>query len=287
VGVKGGRRETMRILVTGGTGKTGARLAARLRENGFASRVAARSAAAADGSCPFDWTRAASWHHALEDVSAIYLVAPAIEGDPAGIMIDFVRLAIERGVRRFVLLSASLLPAGGPAMGQVHRWLQQYAPEWIVLRPSWFMENFSEGQHVTTIRQENRIYSATEDGRVPFVSADDIAATAMTALTCKTPLNRDFILSGGELLTYDQVANRIGDATGRAIVHHQLSPDQLAVRYRSLGLGSDHAQMLAAMDVAIAAGAEDRITTCIEDLTGQGPTSFDTFVRSNLSKWST
>ena len=109
----------------------------------------------------------------------------------------------------------------------------------------------------------------------------------MAALTCRTPLNRDFILTGSQLLTYDEVEEQISAATGRAIVHRRLSPDELAVRHRSLGLSFDHAQMLAAMDVAIAAGAEDRITTCIEDLTGQGPTSFDTFVRSNLSKWST
>jgi len=276
----------MTILVTGGTGKTGRRLVARLRENGLACRVAARVITGADGTRAFDWTRSDTWDGALEDVSAVYLVAPAIDGDPAGIVIDFARLAIERGVRRFVLLSASLLPAGGPAMGQVHQWLEQNAPEWTVLRPSWFMQNFSEGQHVATIQEENSIYSATENGRVPFVSADDIAAAAMAALTCKAPLNSDFILTGGELLTYDQVADRIGDATGRAIVHHRLSPNELAVRYRSLGLSSGHAQMLAAMEVAIAGGAEDRITTCIEDLTGQSPTTFEDFVENSTSKWS-
>ena len=274
------------ILVTGGTGKTGRRLVARLREGGFPCRVAARGVTAGEDTA-FDWTQPETWPRALENVSAVYLVAPAIEGDPAKIMIDFAQLALQRNVSRFVLLSASLLTAGGPAMGQVHQWLQHNAPQWTVLRPSWFMQNFSEGQHLATIRQENAIYSATQNGRVPFLSADDIAAAAMVTLTSKASFNRDFILTGSQLLSYDQVAERISDAVGRSIAHHRLSPNQLADRYRSLGLSSVHAEMLAAMDSAIAQGAEDRITECVEQLTGHRPITLQAFVRTNTSRWST
>lgn len=70
-------------------------------------------------------------------------------------------MALSSGVRRFVLLSASSLEAGGPMMGQVHAYLQSMAPEWAVLRPSWFMQNFSEQQRLATIRDEGAIYSAT------------------------------------------------------------------------------------------------------------------------------
>ena len=272
------------VLVTGGTGKTGRRLVSRLREHGIECRTAARGVTAAEGAA-FDWTRRETWARALKNASAVYLVAPAVDGDPAQIVIDFARLALEQGVPRFVLLSASLLPAGGPAMGQMHQWLQANAPEWTVLRPSWFMQNFSEGQHLATIRAENKIYSATGNGRVPFISADDIAAAAMVALTRETSFNNDFILTGSQLLTYDDVAERIGNAIGRTISHCRLSADELAARYESLGLSSTHARMLSAMDSAIAAGAEDRITTCIDDLTGRPPINFDAFVENNARRW--
>jgi nucleoside-diphosphate-sugar epimerase len=134
-------------------------------------------------------------------------------------MIDFLELALKRGVSRFVLLSASLLPAGGPAMGQVHLWLEQNAAQWAVLRPSWFMENFSEGHHLRSLREERRIYSATESGRVPFISAEDIAAVAQAALTRENSFNLDFVLTGGEPISYDEVARSIGGAIGRAVSH--------------------------------------------------------------------
>ncbi|HEV2604757.1 MAG TPA: ergot alkaloid biosynthesis protein, partial [Microvirga sp.] len=69
---------------------------------------------------------------------------------------------------------------GDPMMGEVHAWLATNAPEWAVLRPSWFMQNFSEGPHGRTIREESAIYSATDTGRVGFISADDIAEVGMT-----------------------------------------------------------------------------------------------------------
>jgi ergot alkaloid biosynthesis protein len=271
------------VLVTGGTGKTGRRLVAQLRERGVPCRVASRGSASSHS---FDWTRPGTWERALVDVSAIYLVAPPLDGDPALAMIDFAARALKRSVSRFVLLSASLLPAGGPAMGQVHRWLQENAPEWAVLRPSWFMQNFSEGQHLATIRDEDSIYSAAQDGRVPFISADDIAAAALAALTRASSFNSDFVLTSSQAITYDEVAERISLAVGRTISHRRLSLDALAARYRSLGLGSIHALTLAAMDAAIAAGVENRVTDCVEHLTGRPPIAFDSFIEANSVKWS-
>ena len=60
-------------------------------------------------------------------------------------MQTFVDLAVEKGVKRFVLLSASLLDVGdGPMMSKVSGYLS-FLPgvEWAVLRPSWFMGSFS------------------------------------------------------------------------------------------------------------------------------------------------
>jgi ergot alkaloid biosynthesis protein len=273
------------VLVTGGTGKTGRRVAAQLRERGVACRVGTRGAVSDEGARRFDWTDRATWDNALKSVSAIYLVAPPIAGDPAPMMIDFIQRARERGITRFVLLSSSLLPAGGPAMGTVHLWLQENVAEWAVLRPSWFMQNFSEGQHLATIRDEDSIYSATEDGRVPFVSADDIAASAVAALTCTSSFNTDFVLTSDRAITYDEIAERISRAIGRTISHRRLSAEALAERHRVRGMGQIFAQTLAAMDAAIAAGAEDRVTGCVEYLAGRSPITFDAFVEANMALW--
>lgn len=97
--------------------------------------------------------------------------------------------AMAIGTRRFVLLSSSQLLPGDPIMGEVHAWLADNALEWAVLRPSWFMQNFSEGPHGQTIRDESTIYSATANGRVGFISADNIAEVAVALLTSEGSLD--------------------------------------------------------------------------------------------------
>lgn len=55
------------------------------------------------------------------------------------------------------------------------------------------------------IRDESKIYSATGHGKIPWVSADDIAAVAARALTAAEPPNTDYLILGPELLSYNEV----------------------------------------------------------------------------------
>ena len=149
------------ILVTGGTGKTGRRVVAQLGDAGSSARVAARRPP--PGGVRFDWADPDTFGPALHGVGAVYLVAPPGEGDPLAAMEPFLRRALAAGVRRYVLLSSSFLPEGGPLMGQVHSFLRAMALEWTVLRPTWFMQNFSEQQHLPSIRDEGTIPGATHE----------------------------------------------------------------------------------------------------------------------------
>jgi ergot alkaloid biosynthesis protein len=274
---------TTRVLVTGGTGKTGRRVITALAERGVVGVPAARAVPV--GGIVFDWTDGDTWAPALRDADAVYLVAPIVTGDPAPLMIEFVETAMDLGVPRFVLLSGSPLEAGGPMMGQVHAWLAQSSAEWVVLRPSWFMENFSEGQHLATIREERAIYTATGQGRVPFLSTGDIALCAAHALTAPSAPNTDFVLTGAESLSYDDVAERLSTVIGERVTHVHQSFDEIVARHVARGLAPSPAQMLTFMDLVIADGGEDRTTTGVTELTARAPTSFTQFATDNAAVW--
>lgn len=134
-----------RVLVTGGTGTTGSRVALRLSNLGLPVSVGTRRPAA-NHEVRFDWADPSS-AAAFEGAQAAYLVAPTDRTDHLALMQPILERAIARGTRRFVLLSSSQFARGGPMMGEVHAWLADNAPEWAVLRPSWFMQNFSCGPH--------------------------------------------------------------------------------------------------------------------------------------------
>jgi ergot alkaloid biosynthesis protein len=274
-----------RILVTGGTGKTGRRVAEILNEQGACVVRAARSVP--PGGIRFDWTDPTGWSAALDEVRAVYLVAPAGIEDPAATMINFAETAVERGVERFVLLSGSPIEAGGPMTGKVHAWLQTSGNEWAVLRPSWFMENLSEGpHHPLTIRNERAIYTAAGEGRVPFISTWDIARAAAHTLTADQAPNTDFVLTGTESLNYSDVAQRLSSALGETITHHPLTFDELVARHIANGLTELQAQTIAIIDLVVADGAEDRVTGQLEDLTQRAPITLDQFIGDNIAAWS-
>ena len=275
------------VLVTGGTGKTGSRLVARLRQEVWAARAASRSGAApAEGEgARFDWYDPGGHEAALAGVDRVYLIAPIGSNTPVEVMEPFIELAIARGVRRFVLQSSSLIEEGGPATGAVHALLRRRAPEWAVLQPSWFMENFTVAPHLSTIRAEDAIYSATGDGRVPFISVADIAEAGLRALTDARPPDAGLVLTGPGMLRYDEVAAIIGDARGRPVRHVRISVDALASRHEQFGIPPEFAAMLAGLDGAIAAGADARVTDSVARMTGSPPRSFTDFAAPWGAEW--
>ena len=200
-------------------------------------------------------------------------------------MQDFIALAMRKGVRRFVFLSMAGLPAGGPAHGQVHQWLKDNSDDWAVLCPSAFMQNFSAGPSLPTIRDEDQIYSNTGDGRVPFIHVDDIAACALAALVAPAPLNTDLVLTGDQPLSYDQVAELISRDCGRRITHTHVSMDEMTARLLARGIPEATARLLAFGYQVVAAGAADRTTDVVQTLTGRPPVTFQTFAEANADVW--
>ncbi|GDY25427.1 ergot alkaloid biosynthesis protein [Agarivorans sp. Toyoura001] len=275
------------VLITGGTGKTGKRIAEKLTLQGVSVRVASRSALPINDyeSIRFIWGDETTYDAALKDVKAIYLLAPANVAEPLDVMKPFIDYAVKKGVKRFVLLSASSLPKGGPMMGAVHAYLEETVPEWAALRPTWFMQNFSEQQHLETILSEGAIYSATDNGRVPFIDADDIASVAAVALTQKEPLNRDVIMTGPSAITYDDVASMISRVINKPVEHIKLTEGQLRQRFIISGMELVYANVLSAMDTSISLGSEENCSNEVKKLTGKDPISFLDFAEQATMNW--
>jgi len=194
----------MTILLLGGTGRTSTQIAGLLDRASIAYILASRSSK----ECKFDWLDESTYDNPFSKnagITSVYLIAPAVT-DIFTPMKKFIDLAKHNGVTRFVLLSSSALEAGGPAHGKVHEYLVGLGVEYAVLRPTWFMDNFSEEQRAKTIREEGKVYSAAEDGRIPWVSVEDIAAVGFRALVDEKSMDKDPVILGPELLSYDDVS---------------------------------------------------------------------------------
>ncbi|RYP20380.1 hypothetical protein DL765_002838 [Monosporascus sp. GIB2] len=289
------------VFLTGGTGKVASRIASLLQAADIPAITASRSGRAPPGSdhtgVRFDWDDRATWEPALlaataraSQLSAVFLVMPGML-DPGPVAAAFVDLSRARtGANRFVLLSGSSIEEGGPAMGQVHALLRERGERdeigWAVVRPTWMQENFMTHEtHLKSIREEGKIYSATGAGKIPWVSADDVAAVAFAALTAPEPPNRDFLVLGPELLSYGDLAVTLTEALGREISHGDISEAELARRHQGFGMPAQYAAILAAMDTAIKNGSEDRLSDVVLRVTGRPPRRFRDFVEENKDVW--
>lgn len=131
----------MTILVTGGKGTTAKPLADLLKKNNVPFLVASRSSSG-QGQVRFNWSDESTYDLPFQattsPITGIYMVAPTVP-DVFQTMKAFIDFARAKGVKRFVLLSATPVPMGGPLYGKVHEYLTQIDVEYGVVRPTWFM----------------------------------------------------------------------------------------------------------------------------------------------------
>jgi uncharacterized protein YbjT (DUF2867 family) len=268
------------VLVLGGTGTTGRRVVAGLRERGVTARAATRKPGE-PGQVRFDWADRATHAGALRGATAVYLIAPIGEAEPAGLVTPFLADALDAGVRRVVLLSSSAVTTETPGLGELPRMVRT-APEWAVLRPSWFMQNFTGEHLVARGVRDGEIVTATGDARVAFVDAGDIAAVAVRALTDPEPHNTEHVLTGPAALSYAEAASIIAARTGRPVRHRAVGTAEFAARLVEAGLPEEFAAVLAALDEDIRRGAEDRVTPVVEQVAGRPARAFETFVEAEI-----
>jgi uncharacterized protein YbjT (DUF2867 family) len=262
-------------LIIGGTGTTGSRLASLLPDAQVGTRKPVRP-----GQVRFDWDVPATFERALEGIDRLYLIPPVGVVDPAPVVESLLTRA--RLVRRVVLLSSSAVPESATGMGALPA-LVRAMPEWAVLRPSWFMQNFTGDHLVAQGVRSGEIVTATGDGRVGFIDAADIAAVAARALTDPLPHNTEHLITGPEALSYADAAAIITEVTGKPVRHRSVSTGEMTERIASV-LPKEFAAILAALDEDIRGGAEDRVTTTVEDVTGRPARSFHDFVRRTSSE---
>lgn len=260
-----------RVLVLGATGKTGRRVADGLEAHGIAVNRGSRSA-----SPPFDWQDESGWDACLEGVQAAYITyAPdlAMPGATDAIQ-SFVDRARERGVRRLVILSGR----GEPEAQACENIVQDSGLEWTVVRASWFNQNFSEGAFVEMV-QGGRITLPAGTVPEPFVDVDDIAEVALKALIEDEHDGEVYEVTGPRLMTFDDIAAELSNATGRDIEFARVPHDAFISEAKASGAPRDVIWMLDYLFATVLDGRNAHVTDGVQRALGREPTDFVEYAR--------
>src|SRR5215217_5556088 len=270
----------MRTLVLGGTGKTGRRVAQRLKARGVPTRIGSRS-----GEPPFDWEDRVTWEPVLRDVGSAYVTYYpdlAVPGSVEAVR-SFAELAMENGIGRLVLLSGRGEPEAERAELALLEVVDDKADaEWTILRSTWFMQNFSEDymlEHVLS----GEIRLPAGDVPTPFLDADDIADVAVAALTEEGHAGKLYELTGPRSLTFAEAAAEISKATGREIRYVPVSLEEHAAEATEHGVPAQVVDLLTYLFAEVVDGRNADTTDGVRRALAREPRDFRDYAREAAS----
>ncbi|MEV5201353.1 NmrA family NAD(P)-binding protein [Streptomyces sp. NPDC053720] len=255
------------ILVIGGTGKTGSRVAERLTAQGLPVRVGSRN-----GEPPFVWEDPDTWEAALDGVGSVYVTYYPDLGFPgaAEAVGAFSELAVKKGARRLVLLSGR----GEDGAVNSENKLKESGADWTVVRASWFNQNFSESFFLEPVLA-GELTLPTAEAVEPFVDVEDIADVVAAVLTDDRHIGRTYELSGPRSLSFRDVAAELSRITGREITYTPVGLDDYRAFLRENGLPVEFADLF----VLIVDGRNAGVVNGVEEVLGRKPRDFSAFVK--------
>ena len=259
------------ILVLGANGKTGRRVASRLKGGGQSIRVGSRK-----GTPPFDWIQKKTWEEALRGVNAVYVNYPSdlpVLGS-AEIISAFVDQAADLGVRHLVLLSGR----GEPECLEWEKYVKASGLDWTIIRSSWFQQNFSEGGFAEMVQAGEIVLPA---GNIPeaFIDIDDLAEVVVAALTQPGHTGTIYELTGPRLLTFAETAAELSKATGRSIEYQQIPHDAFLAALTDAGVPDGAVWLMDYLFATILDGRNAYLTDDVETVLGRPPKDFSEFAR--------
>lgn len=257
------------ILILGGTGKTGKRIAERLSKLNMPIRIGSRKAIPA-----FDWDQPGTWPAALEGMQIVYISFQPDLAVPGGVetIRALVQASVQAGVQKLVLLSGR----GEVEAQQCEGSVITSGLDWVILRSSWFHQNFSEGSFLDQVAAGHVALPTGNTGE-PFIDTDDIADVAVIALTEDKYNGQILELTGPRLLTFKEATGEISKATGRTIHFEQIPLEQFTSTMKEYQVPDHYISLLTYLFTQVLDGRNESLTGDVQRVLGRAPIDFSDY----------
>ena len=269
-------KNTSNILVIGGTGKTGRKVASKLTTLGHNVRIGSRSA-----SPTFDWDNLETWTEAMQGMDKVYITFQPDLAVPGALeaIEELTKRAKRTGVKKLVLLSGK----GEKEAELCEQVVIHSGLDYTIVRASWFNQNFSESFFLEPIL-EGFVALPQADVKVPYVDTDDIAEVAVAALLNEEHNGKLYQLTGPRFLTFKDVINEISDVTGRDIAFTPIALPAYVSVMKQQGVPADFVWLIEYLFSEVLGNpSNSEITNDIENVLGRKPKDFSDYAKETAA----
>jgi len=283
------------ILLTGVTGKTGGETARQLLAAGAKLRAIVRNEAkAADLKAAGvelvvgDVGDAETVKRALKGVAKAFLTLPNGRNQEAQEK-QFTDLAVEAGVQHLVKMSSMEAVAHAETpIPRAHWGVEEHIRAagrasglaWTMVKPNFFMQNLLSS--AAGIKTNRRFSLPMGNGTTGMADIRDIAAVCAEVLTGKGHAGQSYEITGPEVLTFAQVAERFSKVLGVKIEYVPMPMDQFRTRMTGV-LEPWHLNAVCELFREIAEIGLDHTTGTFRKLMGREPRSVTQFIEDHVA----
>ncbi|SHJ66154.1 NmrA family NAD(P)-binding protein [Pseudozobellia thermophila] len=264
------------ILVIGGTGKTGRRVAKKLKESGHNVRIVGRKT-----NPVFDWENPETYNAALKDMDRAYIVYYpdlAVPGarDAIGKLVE---KAIKAGLDKVVLLSGK----GETEAEACEQIVANSGLNYTLVRASWFNQNFSEGAFLEFVRQ-GTVALPMPEAEIPFVDADDIADVVSKVLMDDTFNGKTITVTGPQKSTFKEVTGIMAEAIDKPIQFVPISIDEFKESMRKAGLPNTYVWLFGYLFKEVLGNPDNQeVSNDVAVVLGRPAKDFETYAKETAA----
>jgi uncharacterized protein YbjT (DUF2867 family) len=271
------------ILLTGATGHVGRRAAELLAEHGDVLRLAVRDPSKAPQLPRTEVVRAdyadpASLDRAFRGVDRALVVSGyAPPGERARLHRNVFEAAARAGVGHLIYLSfQGAAPGSKFPMSVDHHQSEQYLAAcgipFTALRDSFYMDLLP-----SMFEDSGVLRGPAGQGRVAFVSREDVARTVAGALRRPPPPGEALDVTGPEALTLGEVAQRLSPLVGRTLRYVEETPEEGRAWRGRLGAPAWEVDTWVGSYEAFAAGELEATSDTVERFSARPPLSLEAY----------
>ncbi|MEH2392483.1 MAG: SDR family oxidoreductase [Nostoc sp.] len=277
----------MVVLVTGATGKIGSELVKQLAHAGTQVRALVHSPDKAEtikGSnvdiVIGDLAKPEILEAAVEGVERVFSLVPSTPNlvELETNLLNAIKLT---SVQHIVKLSAIQATENSPASLFRDHWLgeqrfQESGIPFTLLRPNAFNQNLLV--FAQSIKSENTFSAPLKDTKVGFIDTRDIALVAAKVLTENGHEGKTYTITGSELLSYQEVAEKLSAILDKKITYVDVTLEDFNNTLLSWGIPDVFAKRLVEAWGLIGDGKYSFVTHTFYEITNNQPRSFDQFL---------